>query len=159
MNRHPLTRLARHLALAAALATAAATAHARVLVEDAWVRATVPQQKAAGAYMKLSAAEDTKLVAASSPVAAEVEVHEMRMEGDIMRMRAIPFLDLPAGKTVEARPGGYHFMLMNLRQPLRPGDTVPLKLVFEHKDGKRVTREVQAEVRAIDAGGPPPVRH
>ncbi|MEI8157805.1 MAG: copper chaperone PCu(A)C, partial [Burkholderiales bacterium] len=82
-------------------------------VKDAWARATVPGQKATGAFMKLTAKEGTKLVAISSPVAGVGEVHEMKMEGDVMKMRAVTGgLDLPAGKAVELKPGGYHVMLM-----------------------------------------------
>ena len=78
----------------------AAAAHAQVTVKDAWVRATVPQQKATGAFMQLTAAQDAKLVAGSSPVAGVVEIHEMAMDNNVMKMRAIPGLDLPAGKPI-----------------------------------------------------------
>lgn len=105
-----------------------------VQVKDAWVRATVPGQKGTGAFMKITAKEDSRLVGVSSPVAGVAEVHEMKMEGDVMTMRALPALDLPAGKTVELRPGGYHVMLMDLKQALPAGSTVPLTLVFS--DGK-----------------------
>ena len=87
-------------------------------VQGAWARATVLGQKATGAFMKLTAKDGAKLVGAASPVAGVTEVHEMKMEGDVMRMRAIPGLDLPAGKTVELKPGGYHVMLMDLKAPL-----------------------------------------
>jgi len=137
------------LFVAAALLSAAA--HAQVTVKDAWVRATVPQQKATGAFMQLNAAKDSKLVAASSPVTPVVEVHEMTMQDSVMKMRQIPGLDLPAGKTVELKPGGYHVMLMDLKQPMKEGDTVPLTLVFEGKDGKRESVEVKAAVRALNS--------
>eukprot|EP01034_Spumella_vulgaris_P004341 gene4341-5532_t len=75
-------------------------------VEGAWARATVQGQKGTGAFMKLTAPEGAKLVGASSPAAGVTEVHEMKMEGDVMKMRAVPVLDLPAGKTVELKPGG-----------------------------------------------------
>ena len=87
--------------------------------------------------MKLTAPAATRLVEVRSPVAGIVEVHEMRLEGDVMRMRAAPVLPLPAGQTVELKPGGYHVMLMDLNGPVKAGDAVPLTLVFEGADGKR----------------------
>jgi copper(I)-binding protein len=137
------------LALATSLCSLAA--QAQVQVQDAWVRATVAQQKATGAFMKLTAASDLRLVSASSPAVPMVEVHEMAMEGSVMKMRQIQALDLPAGKTVELKPGGYHVMLMGLTQAMPAGSKLPLSLVFEDKAGKRQTVEVSAEVRAINA--------
>lgn len=150
----PITRI---LIVSAALL--GANAHAQVTVDDAWVRATVPQQKATGAFMRLSAAKDTRLVSASSPVTPLVEVHEMAMQDSVMRMRQIPALEVPAGKTVELRPGGYHVMLLDLKQQVKEGDTVPLTLVFEAKDGKRETVEVKAQVRALNASAQPAAGH
>lgn len=144
---HSLTR---RLALACSL-LAATTVHAQVQVHDAWIRATVPQQKGTGAFMQLQSAQDSKLVSASSPVAPIVEVHEMAMSDGVMRMRQIPALALPAGKTVALQPGGYHLMMMDLPQQLKAGDSVPLSLVFEGKDGKRETVEVKVPVRPLNA--------
>jgi copper(I)-binding protein len=81
--------------------TVSLAAQAQVTVKDAWVRATVPQQKATGAFMQLQSAQDAKLLSAQSPVAGVVEVHEMAMDGGVMKMRAVPSLALPAGKAVE----------------------------------------------------------
>jgi hypothetical protein len=92
-------------------------------------------------------------VAGSSPVAGVVEIHEMKMEGTTMRMRAVPALELPAGKAVELKPGGYHVMLMDLKQPLKTGDTVSVSLVVEAAGGKRETVEVKAVVRAMPGAG------
>lgn len=136
----------------AALALAAA-ANAQVTVKDPWVRATVPQQKATGAFMQLTAAQDVKLVAGSSPVAGVVEIHEMKMEGNTMKMRAVPSVELPAGKAVELRPGGYHVMLMSLERQLQPGEMVPVTLVVE-AGGKRENVEVKALVRPLEGGAP-----
>lgn len=132
-----------------------ASATAQVTVKDAWVRATVPQQKATGAFMQLTAAKDTRLVSASSSAVPVVEVHEMAMDNNVMKMRQIPALELPAGKGVELKPGGYHLMLLDLKQPMKAGDTLPLTLVFEDKAGKRETVEVKAEVRALNATAKP----
>ncbi len=133
----------------------AATAQAQVTVKDAWVRATVPQQKATGAFMQLKATKNSKLVSASSPLTPAVEVHEMAMQDIVMKMRQVPAVELPAGKTVELKPGGYHVMLMDLKQQVKEGDTVPLTLVIEGPDGKRESVEVKAPVRALNASAQP----
>ncbi|WP_028601006.1 copper chaperone PCu(A)C [Ottowia thiooxydans] len=133
----------------------ASVAHAQVTVTNAWVRATVPQQKATGAFMQIQAAQDTKLVSVSSPLTPVVEVHEMAMQDNIMKMRQISALDLPAGKAVELKPGGHHVMLMDLKQQVKEGDSVPLTLVLEGRDGKRETVQVAAPVRALNASAQP----
>jgi copper(I)-binding protein len=124
-------------------------AAADVTVTEAWVRGTVPAQKATGAFMKVKSTDDAKIVAASSPAARMVEVHEMTMKDNVMQMRPVDALALPAGKTVELKPGGYHVMLMDLVKPLAKGEMVPITLTVEGKDGKRTTAEVKAEVRAV----------
>jgi periplasmic copper chaperone A len=136
-------------ALSLLLTTLAATA--QTTVKDAWVRSTVPQQMATGLFAQITSAKGGKLVAASSPAAGVVEVHEMAMDGDVMKMRVVPALDLPAGKAVELKPGGYHVMLMNLKQPLKAGDTVSVSLVVEAADKSRETVEVKATVKAMTA--------
>ena len=138
----------------AALATLAAHSAwaATVSVTDAWARATVPGQPVSGAYMQIRSDADARLVGASSPVVPRVEVHEMKMEGDVMRMREVKAIDLPRGKTVSLEPGGYHIMLMNLKKPIAAGDVIPLTLVVE-SEGKRQTVEVKAEARAPMGGG------
>ncbi len=145
---------------------AAGAAFAQVTVSEPWVRATVATQKATGAFMKLTAATDTRLVEARSTVAGVVEIHEMAMENNVMRMRAIPGLALSAGKAVELKPGGYHVMLMDLKGPLKAGDTVPLTLVFEGADKTRQSVEIKAPVRPLasspapgHAGGHGPMKH
>ena len=138
-----------------ASASASASAQAQVVVKDAWVRATVPQQKATGAFMQLTAGQDTRLVSVSSAAVPVVELHEMSMQDHVMKMRQLPALDLPAGRAVELKPGSYHLMLLELKQPMKVGDSVPLTLVFEDKAGKRQSVEVKAEVRALGAGAKP----
>ena len=138
-----------------AVVAVASTPDQPVQVKDAWVRATVPGQKGSGAFMKLTAKTATRLVGASSPVAGVAEVHEMKMDGDVMRMRAVPALDLPAGKTVELKSGGYHVMLLDLKQDLPKGSTVPLTLLF--KDGKGVASRVDLKLPvAASASGAVP---
>ena len=142
-----------------ALVSAAVSAHAQVTVKEPWVRATVTQQKATGAFMQITSAQDARLVEASSPVAGVVEVHEMTMEKDVMKMRAVKGLDLPAGKTVELKPGGYHVMLMDLKQQMKEGDTVPMTLVVEGKDKKRSSIEVKAPVKPLTTAAKPEAAH
>jgi copper(I)-binding protein len=132
---------------------ASAPVWSQVTVSQPWVRGTVQGQKATGAFMQLKSADGAALVAAQSPVAGVVEIHEMRMENNVMRMRAIPKLDLPAGQAVDLKPGGYHVMLMELKQPLKKGDTVPITLKLQGKDGKPQEVEVKAEVRDLAATG------
>jgi copper(I)-binding protein len=139
------------VAAGAALICLSLAAQAQTTVKDPWVRGTVAGQKATGMFGQLSSATGGRLVAASSPVAGIVEIHEMSMDGTTMKMRAIPALELPAGKAVELKPGGYHVMLMDLKQPLKAGETVPLTLVVEGAGGKRESVEVKAVVRSPDA--------
>jgi copper(I)-binding protein len=107
--------------------------------------------------MELTASENAALLEASSPVAGVVEVHEMSLDNGVMKMRAVPRLDLPAGKPVTLRPGGYHIMLMDLKKQLKKGESVPLTLRIEGKDKKLSTIEVKAEVRELTA--PPMLEH
>jgi periplasmic copper chaperone A len=135
------------------LAFVALPAAAQVQVDEPWVRATVPQQQATGAFMQLTATVDSRLVEVHSPAADIVEIHEMRMDGDIMRMRAVEALPLPAGQAVELKPGGYHIMLIDLKEQAREGDTVAVTLIIEDKDGKRETIEIDAPVRPLGTAG------
>ena len=147
-----LSRSILNAAIGAALTLASATAaHAQVTVKDPWVRGTVASQKATGAFMQLTTTEAVRLVEAKSGAAKIVEIHEMRMEGDRMMMQAVPGLDLVPGKTLELKPGGYHVMLIDVVKPLNAGDKVPLTLVLEGKDKKRIQVDVSAEVRALNA--------
>lgn len=141
------------VALSSLFTTAAA--FAQVQVAEPWARATVAGQQASGAFMTLTSPRDARLVAVRSPSAGVVEVHEMALENNVMRMRAIPSLPLPAGKAVVLRPGGYHVMLMDLKAPLQAGDHVSLTLTIEGADGKREEVEVQAPIRPLASGQNP----
>ncbi|MBO9689575.1 copper chaperone PCu(A)C [Roseateles chitosanitabidus] len=131
-----------------ALLLCAGLAQAQVVVTGQWVRATVAQQKATGAFMQIKSPTAVKLVSVSTPVAEVAEVHEMAMDGSVMRMRPVSALDIPAGQTVELKPGGYHVMLMKLKAPIADGETVPLTLVFEGADKMRMSVQVQAAARS-----------
>ena len=153
-----MNRIIRATALSALVSAAfILPAHAQVTVKDPWVRATVPQQKATGAFMQITSGQDARLLEAKSPVAGVVEVHEMTMEKDVMKMRALPNgLELPAGKPVELKPGGYHVMLMDLKQQVKEGDVVPLTLIVEDKDKKRSTIEVKAPAKPLASAAKAP---
>lgn len=135
------------------LALAAPTllwAQAAPKVDGAWARPTVPGQAAGGGFLKITggAAAD-KLVAASAGVSKAVELHTMVMDGDVMRMREVGAIDVPAGQTVELKPGGLHVMFIGLGKPLQAGDSFPLTLRFE-KAG-----EVKVEMKVMTQPGKP----
>jgi len=121
-----------------------------IKVENAYTRATVPGQQVAGGFMKIenkgSAAD--QLLSASSPAAGEVQLHEMAMDGNVMKMRQVKDIAVPAGGAVELKPGGLHLMFMNIKAPLTAGETVPVKLKF----AKAGEVEVKMPVNAMGAG-------
>lgn len=154
MNTH--RRLRTLLAAALSLTAMTALAAADLEVKTPWVRSTVQGQPATGAFMELSSKNGVAVVGASSPAAGIAEVHEMKQDNGIMKMRAVRVLEVPAGGTVQLAPGSYHVMLMDLKKDLKPGDTVPILLKVKGKDGKKQTVTVKAEVRDMTAGNPAP---
>ena len=105
---------------------------APIRADQPWARATAPSQSVGGGYVTLTSPANDRLVSATSPAAARVELHEMRMDGPVMRMRELPTgIALPAGQSIALAPGGLHIMLMDLKAPLVAGQTVPLTLRFE----------------------------
>ena len=125
-----------------------------VEVQNAWARATVQGQKASGAFMTLTAQTPGRLVSVSSPVAGVAEVHEKKMEGDVMKIRALANgLELPAGKPVELKPGGYHVMLMDLKLPLQKDTTIPVTLVFKDAKGVETKKELKLPVSQTAPAG------
>jgi copper(I)-binding protein len=123
-------------------------ASAEVTVTEAWVRGTHANETATAVYMKLRSSEDLSLINAASPAAGIVEIHEMIMSGNARVMRSIDDVPLPAGRTVELKPGGFHVMLIELWKPLVKGERVPIVLTFADNAGKRSKLEFKAEVRA-----------
>ena len=115
-------------------------------VRQAWVRATVAGQKSSGGFMRLTSQTDTRLVGVASAAAAVAEVHEMKMDGDVMRMRPVPELALPAGKEVQFKPGGYHLMLMDLKQPLLAGSQISVTLLLRDVRGVEASQTVMLPV-------------
>ena len=144
--------LAASCILSGACATAAEAEPAPVKVENPWLRASVPGQKASGGFMVLTAQRPLQLVGVESPAAAVAEVHEMKMEGDVMRMRAIDHLDLPQGVAVALKPGGYHLMLQQLKAPLVKDTQVPLTLIFKDAQGAGSRLQLQVPVRMAAPG-------
>jgi copper(I)-binding protein len=138
------------IALAGLLATTCALAD--VTVQDAWVRATVPGQKTSGAFMQLTSTSDVTLVGARSPAAGVVEIHEMAMDENMtMKMRQVKGIELPAGKTVPLKPGGYHVMLMDLKDTLKPGEKVRLTLLVKDRKGELDDVAVEVPVKPLGA--------
>lgn len=132
--------------------SATATIAADVEIKDAWVRGTVTGQQATGAFLDITSKAGAALVGVSSPAAGVTELHEMKMDGGVMKMRPVARLELPAGQTVHLAPGGYHVMLMKLKQPLKTGDSVPLTLQVEGQDKTVEAIPVNAAVRDLTAG-------
>ena len=125
-----------------------------VEVKNPWARATVQGQKATGAFMQITAPAATTLIGVSTPVAGVAEIHEMKMDGDVMRMRPLPKgLELPAGKAVQLKPGGYHLMLMDLKLPLQKDSTVPLTLTLRDSKGVQSTQELRVPVLSAAPAG------
>ncbi len=131
-----------------------------VQVHGAWVRATVAGQTSTGAFMRITARSATRLIGVSSPVAGVAEVHEMKMNGNVMTMREARVIDLPAGKPVDFKSGGYHLMLMDLKQPLPAGSTVPLTLKLKDAGGVESSVEMTVPVaKAAPAATAPGAVH
>ncbi len=141
----------KNLLLTVLLAVFSLNAFAQVQIQDPWVRATVPYQKATGVFMLLHADKDIQLVQASSPLAAVGEIHEMKMQDNVMKMRQIDGLSLSAGKPIALKPGGFHIMLMGLQRQVKEGELVPLVLTFEAADGSREQIRLDAPVRSLTA--------
>ena len=143
-------KLPRYLALATlSLAALAAHAHSFKLgaieIGHPYARATAPGQPSGGGYLSLSnGGANDRLVSASAEVSKAVELHTMSMEGDVMRMRQVDAIELPAGKKVDLKPGGLHLMFIGLKAPLKQGDKFPLKLKFEKAGEVTVTVNVEA---------------
>jgi copper(I)-binding protein/uncharacterized protein YcnI len=115
-------------------------------------RATLPNAPVGGGFMTITntGSEDDRLVGAASSAAGHLEVHEMAMEGDVMKMRELADgLPVPAGATVELKPGGYHIMFMDLKAPLVEGETVSVTLTFE----KAGEVEVPLTIGKMNAAG------
>lgn len=137
-------------AAVALFARAAVAQGGSIDVADAWARATPAGAQNGAAYATIESPTPDRLTGVSSPVAAKAELHRMTMDGNIMKMRQIAGLDLPAGKPVTLKPGEVHIMLLGLKRQLKPGDKFPLTLDF----AKAGERQVQVTVEGVGAMGP-----
>ena len=122
-------------------------AHADVKISDAWVRANAPGQNVGAAYMSLTSAQDSNLFAVESPAAGAVEIHSMSMNNGVMKMRMLETLPLKAGQVEKLAPGGFHFMLFDLKKPLKAGEQVKFKLSFKDKDNKITQQEIVLPIK------------
>lgn len=162
MKTHPiraaafaLTLLGSSLAGLGALspANAAEVTLGSLTIADGFSRATLPNAPVGGGFLTItnSGSADDRLVSATSPVAGEVQIHEMKMEGDVMKMAQLPDgLPIPAGQTVTLQPGGFHLMFMQLKQALVEGTKLPVTLTFE----KAGSIEVELDIEGIAATAP-----
>ena len=153
MNNSRRTLLASAALLLALSAAGPAIAQTAPKVEGAWARPTVAGQAGGGGFLKITSATADRLISASAPISKSVELHTMQMDGDVMRMREIPAIELPAGQTVELKPGGLHVMFIGLTQTLDNGASFPLTLRFE-KAG-----EVKIDVQVRNQGPAPMTMH
>ena len=144
-----VSRRIKQLVLGCSLLGLAWQVSAQTQVQDAWVRATVAGQPSTGAFMTLQADSDSKLLSVQSPVAKTVQIHQSTMKDDVMSMRQVESVVLPAGKPVSFDPHGYHIMLIDLTAQVQEGSKVPLTLIVENAKGEKETIEVQAEARAL----------
>jgi periplasmic copper chaperone A len=115
-----------------------------VKVSEVWVRTTVPGAKVSAAYMQIESAQALKLIKAETPVAGIVELHDSKMKDGVMEMKAEAAFAIPANQRIELKPNGRHVMLFKLKQPIKPGERVPLTLTFESADKKRRSLTVDA---------------
>lgn len=141
--------LLKNLLLSLSLMTLASHAAAQTVVENAWVRATVPGQASSGAFMTVTASADSKLLSVQSPVAKIVQIHQSSMKNDVMIMQEVESVALPAGKPVVLDTNSYHIMLIDLTAQVKEGDHVPLTLVVEDAQGLKTSIKVDATARAL----------
>ena len=134
-------------------------AMAQVSVKNAWVRATVGPQKTTGAFLQIETKNEVNLVKVETKAAGMVEIHEMQMDGGVMKMREVEKVNCPAGKVTELSPGGFHIMLMNLKKQAKEGDQIPLILSFEDRQGKKQVVSVNAIVKSMANNSSPMSMH
>jgi copper(I)-binding protein len=120
-------------------------------ISDVWIKATIPGASVSAAYLRIKSAKPIKLVKAETAVAGIAELHSMRMNDGVMEMKAEPAFDVPAGKSIELKPGGMHIMLMQVAKPIIAGDKVALTLTFDIGSGTPLVMKVDAIARAQSA--------
>jgi periplasmic copper chaperone A len=146
-----MTNLYRFGGLLAALLMSASVYAGDIQVENAWTRATAPGQDAAGVDLTITSKQAATLVGVSSAACKTVQLHGMTHENGMMKMREVKFIELPAGKRMNLREGGYHLMLTGLKAPLKAGESVPLTLSFKMANKRMVKVKTKAEVKPLTA--------
>jgi periplasmic copper chaperone A len=121
-----------------------------IQIENAWARATPAKAANGAAYLTVVSSTPDRLTGVATPVAKDAELHEMTMHDNIMRMRQVAGIDLPAGRPVRLKPGAFHIMLLGLKHPLHKGDTFPLTLQFANAG----SRQVDVTVEGVASMGP-----
>ncbi|HEY8623378.1 MAG TPA: copper chaperone PCu(A)C [Casimicrobiaceae bacterium] len=145
------------LLLACAFGSGAASARDYALkslkIDHPFARATPPGAKTGGVFVTIenTGSQPDRLLSASSPVAGVAELHEMSVDAGVMRMRGVAALEVKPGEKVQLKPGGYHLMLSELRQPLKVGDKFPLTLRFQNAGAIEVTVWVEAMGAGVSA--------
>jgi len=141
-----------------ALTVAAQAFAADIEISNAWSRASAGMARAGGAFLTItnSGATDDRVIAATTPVSRITELHTHIKDGEIMRMRQVDAIEVPAGKTVTLKPGGMHIMFMDLKEPLREGQTFPLTLTLDQAGDRTVTVTVGGPARWPDTGATRP---
>jgi len=152
---YPRLRKTRRPLFAALLACGPAWAGGPVEVSGAWMRGTAGPQTSTGVFMSIRSAKDVDLVAVESPVAKSASLHETTMSGGTARMRPVAKLKIAAGQSLELKPGAYDVMLEGLKTSLTKGASIPIVLIFEDSDKKRIRIETKAQVRGLGEGNPP----
>ncbi|MFB0937291.1 MAG: copper chaperone PCu(A)C [Propionivibrio sp.] len=140
------------LIAAASIVSSVHAADSAIAVHDPYVRLVPPGIKTTGGFMLIrnTGKADRQLIKAESPAAGTVELHTHINENGVMKMRAVASIAVQAGGQAELKPGGYHVMLIDLKEPLKEGDSVPISLTFD--DGSTVN--LQAPVRKPHTGMP-----
>lgn len=136
--------------IAIALVMAACEQNYGVAISDNWVRANAPGQSVGAAYMTLLSAQDSTMVKAEADVAGSVEIHSMKMEDGVMKMRMLETLPLKAGQQEKLAPGGFHLMLFDLKKPLTAGESVTFTLSFKDAAGNESQQKIVSPIKAVD---------
>ncbi len=130
-------------------------AQENITIHNPWVKATYPGQNISAGYMTITSANDTTLVKIESDVSESVEIHSMKMENNVMKMRMLDSLSLAAGKPYKLEPAGYHFMLFDLKKPLIDAQTVNFELTFKNKQNIEFKQSVKATVKNAENNSGP----
>jgi copper(I)-binding protein len=134
-------------------------ASAEIVIKDSWVRSTMPEQKVTGVFMKISSDKAVKLVGGNTKIAEIFQLHEMSMQGDVMKMRQVNEIAVEPAKSIELKPGSYHIMLINLKQPVKEGSQVDLNLEFIDESGKKQIVKVKARASVTGEANPSDHKH